>query len=272
MQTGSLIIVGTGIQCAGQLTTEAVQWIQASQKVLYVITDPLSERILWNLNPNAMESMNVFYGEGKLRKYTYRQMVDHIMNYVRSGLQTCVAAYGHPGIFAKPSHEAIRRARREGYYAKMLPAVSAEDCLIADLGIDPGETGCQSFEATTLLKQRREPDTHSYVLLWQVGAIGQFVYSGQAFELSQPLQILVDYLHDFYPENHEVILYAAATEPATAHSEIRVKLSDLPKTQFNTMATLCIPPLGEPIRDREMYDKLGLPFDEEEVFPTEVSA
>jgi len=29
----------------------------------------------------------------------------------------------------------------------MLPGISAEDCLVADLGIDPASSGCQSYEA-----------------------------------------------------------------------------------------------------------------------------
>jgi hypothetical protein len=33
----------------------------------------------------------------------------------------------------------------------MLPAVSAEDCLFADLGVDPGAAGCQSHEAADFL-------------------------------------------------------------------------------------------------------------------------
>jgi len=32
----------------------------------------------------------------------------------------------------------------------MLPGISAEDCLFADIGVDPGIYGCQSFEATDL--------------------------------------------------------------------------------------------------------------------------
>ena len=267
MKRGSLIVVGTGIQSAGQLTTEAVHWVQSSEKVLYVMTDPLSEGILWHLNPPAMESLNGLYGEGKLRKYTYRQMVERIMQCVRGGLRTCVAAYGHPGIFARPSHEAIRRARREGYFAKMLPAVSAEDCLIADLGIDPGDTGCHAFEATTFLKQRRQPDSCAYVLLWQIGVVGQFEYSRTGFQLSESLEIMVDYLGEFYPADHEVILYTAATSPGAEHVELRVQLRHLPKTEFSTMATLVIPPAQEPVKDEEMYAKLNLSLDEEEIFP-----
>src|SRR2546429_6584747 len=52
-----------------------------------------------------------------------------------------------------------RQAREEGFEAEMLPAVSAEDCLFADLGVDPGDEGCQSFEATSFLLFRSEEHT-----------------------------------------------------------------------------------------------------------------
>ncbi|MFK9297939.1 hypothetical protein ACJEJR_24330, partial [Escherichia coli] len=54
----------------------------------------------------------------------------------------------------------------------MEPGISAEDCLYADLGIDPGIVGCQHFEATQFMLYRRVIDTAGYLILWQVGAAG----------------------------------------------------------------------------------------------------
>src|SRR5205809_2021168 len=45
----------------------------------------------------------------------------------RGGSLTCLACYGHPGVFVYPSHEAIRRARAEGYVARILAGISSED-------------------------------------------------------------------------------------------------------------------------------------------------
>lgn len=241
MKRGSLVVVGTGIQTAGQLTTEASEWIRLSEKVLYVVANPTSESVILSLNP-AAESMNVFYGEGKLRKHTYRQMVDRVMVCVREGLATCMAAYGHPGIYARASHESIRRAREEGYLARMLPAVSAEDCLLADLGIDPGEPGCHSYEATSFLRNRRRPDPFAYVLLWQIGVIGEQGFAADGFDVTHGLQQLVQYLSEYYAADHEVIVYTAATAAGYEHFELRIKLSDLANVEVPTLSTLCIPP------------------------------
>src|SRR5215218_7809673 len=118
---GSLVVVGTGIRTVGHLTMEAVAWIKMADKVLYVVGDPVAEATLKELNPNGAESLSTLYEEGKERITTYNEMVERIISYVREGMTTCLACYGHPGVFVYPSHESIRRLRSEGYEAKMLP-------------------------------------------------------------------------------------------------------------------------------------------------------
>src|SRR5216683_1496595 len=110
------------------------------------------------------------------RMYAYNATVEHILGCVRTGDKTVGAFYGHPGVFVYPSHEAIRRARSEGYSAKMLPGISAEDCLFADLGIDPAVCGCQTFEATDFLLHGRRIDPSSSVVLWQIGVVGDMTF------------------------------------------------------------------------------------------------
>ena len=46
--------------------------------------------------------------------------------------------------------------------------ISAEDCLFADVGVDPALPGYQTFEATDLLLNAREICTDLHVVIWQV--------------------------------------------------------------------------------------------------------
>jgi hypothetical protein len=101
-----------------------------------------------------------------------------------------------------PAHEAIRRARQEGHDAVMLPGVSAEDCLVADLGFDPGARGCQSFEATDFLVRHRRFDPASVLLLWQIGGIGVSDFRASTFW--NPL--LARVLAGMYGDAHEVVV------------------------------------------------------------------
>src|SRR4029078_11180951 len=106
---GSLIVVGTAIRTVGHLTMEAVAWIKQADKVLYVVGDPVAESMLKELNPSGPESLTVMYAEGKQRIETYNQMIERTLECIRGGMLTCMACYGHPGVFVYPSHESIRR-------------------------------------------------------------------------------------------------------------------------------------------------------------------
>jgi hypothetical protein len=252
----SLVVVGTGIRVVGQMTTEAVAWIRVSDKVLYLAHDPVAGDIITTLNPTA-ESLAGFYTEGKLRSQTYREMVARVLGCVRSGQKTCLVFYGHPGVFCWPGHEAIRQARREGYTARMLPAVSAADCLFADLGLDPGTHGCLSFEATDFLKNGRYADPACLLLLWQVGAVGDPFFNVQGNNLPA-LPLLVERLGRVYGVDHEGILYAAAIQWGGEPSIQRVRLGSLGDAQLSASSTLCVPPSQVAQPDLEMYKRLNL--------------
>jgi hypothetical protein len=168
---GSLTVVGTGIRAGLDTTAEARLHIERGDPLLYLVNDPVTEGWLRRLNPGAATLADA-YRDGAPRLDAYREMADRILAAVRAGGAVCVAFYGHPGIFVRPGHEAVRRAAAEGYPARMVPGVSAEDWLFADLGVDPADRGCQSFEATDFLLYRRRFDPRSALVLWQVGGTG----------------------------------------------------------------------------------------------------
>ena len=201
MPSGSLTVVGTGIRL-GQISLEARACIECAGKVFFLVTDPLTASWIIELNPSA-ESLVGYYRPGKDRSISYREMVERMLTCVREGLEVCVAIYGHPGVFADPPHEAIRRARLEGYEARMLPAISAEDCLFADLGINPGRTGCQSFEATDFLVRRHRFDTRSALILWQIGATCDLRF--RTTRNLSGIRILTNYLQKYYGRAHKVV-------------------------------------------------------------------
>jgi hypothetical protein len=262
----SLVVVGTGIRSIGQLTTEAIAWIRISEKVFYLTPDTVAGAIITHWNARA-ESLSRFYAPGKLRKKSYEEMVEHVMDCVRTGKRTCLVCYGHPGVFCWPGHEVIRQARREGYTAKMFPGVSAEDCLFADLGLDPATTGCQSFEATDFLCNERQFDPSSLLILWQIETIGISVTITRRGK-RPALLILVERLCRIYGPDHKAILYIA---PFQLFGEPRIKrlpLRRLVNARLFACSTLCIPP-GQPTKPNiRVYKLLNLPLpDEEHVKP-----
>ena len=167
-------------------------------------------------------------------------MVEEILAAVREGRNVCAAFYGHPGVFASPSHEAVRRAREEGFAAVMIPAVSAEDCLFADLGVDPGESGCQSYEATDFLLRRRTFDPAVPLVLWQIAFIG--VTGAPVAPSQQAFGVLVEHLLGFYDASHRVIVYEASPYPVGAANVRELTLGEAPDAELGAMSTLYVPP------------------------------
>ena len=173
--TGSLTMAGTGFGGGGQITPDASHAIASAEKVLYLVPDPATAEWIQAANPTS-ESLGDFYVGRASRAQTYLDISEHILSFVRRGLRVCVVFYGHPGVLVFPAHEAIIRARDEGFAARMLPGVSAEDCLFSDLGVDPGARGCLTFEATDFLVRGCRPDVTVPMVLWQAGAVGRVDY------------------------------------------------------------------------------------------------
>jgi precorrin-3B methylase len=253
--TGSLVCLGIGMTLGSHLTPLARSHIERSDVVFAGLSDGIIELWLARMHPDV-RSLQSLYSAGKSRMQTYRQMVDAMLTEVRAGKRVCGAFYGHPGVFAWPPHKAIELARSEGYAAHMEPGVSAEDCLYADLGIDPGRYGCQHYEASQLMFYRRRLDTAAYLVLWQVGVAGDRSFAqfatGPAYR-----QVLVDVLARDYSLEHEVIVYKTATLPTQQPRIERIALSQLPAADIDMHATVVVPPATALQPDPEISARLA---------------
>jgi precorrin-6B methylase 1 len=242
---GSLACVGMGMTLGSHLGPLARSHIEQADVVFAALSDGIVELWLQRMHPDV-RSLQPCYAEGKSRRVTYRQWVDLMMAEVRAGKNVCGVFYGHPGVFAWSPHKAIEVARAEGFKAHMEPGISAEDCLYADLGIDPGRFGCQHFEASQLLFYERRIDPTGYLVLWQVGLVGDLslkrLATGPAYR-----QALVDVLAEHYPLDHEVIIYRGATLPIEQPRVRRMPLHALPGAELTTEETVVLPPAA-PLR------------------------
>lgn len=237
---GSLVCVGIGMTLGSHIGPLARSHIEQADVVFSGVSDGVVELWLKQMHPDV-RSLQPYYREGKSRMQTYHQMVDAILTEVRAGKNVCGAFYGHPGVFAWAPHKSIEIARSEGYRARMEPGVSAEDCLYADLGFDPGTYGCQHYEASQLMLYRRRIDPSAYLVLWQVGLAGDRSLArfstGAAYR-----QVLVDVLARDYPLDHEVIIYRAATLPIQQARVERTTLRELPQAEVGMADTVVLPP------------------------------
>jgi siroheme synthase len=251
---GSLTCVGVGMMLGAHLSPLARSHIEQADLVFTGVSDGFVELWLKQLNQDV-RSLQSCYGDGKSRNVSYREMVELMLAEVRLGKRVVGAFYGHPGIFAKPPHDAIARAKAEGFEAQMLPGISAEDCLYADLGIDPGKVGCQHFETTQLMLYHRQLDTSAHLVLWQPGLAGDLTMGIRPTGRAER-RLLVELLAKDYPLEHECILYEAPTMPLQSARIERLALKALPLAQIDLHTTLVLPPARALKPNTEMRERL----------------
>jgi hypothetical protein len=252
---GSLTVVGTGIEAGGQLTPRARTAWQGADEALHLVADPITIRLLQELNPRA-RSLQHHYTAGRPRVEAYEAMIEEMLAPARVGRDVCAAFYGHPGFFVYPGHGAVTRAHEEGISARMEPGISSIDCLFADLGIEAGH-GCQIYHATDFLANRTPPDTTATLLLLQIGVIGRPQHLEQPDW--SPIPVLVDYLAEFYAPDHELIGYEASPYAGVAPIVERCPLARLADARLTGGMTLVVPRADAPRPDVTMLDRLGMP-------------
>ena len=237
---GRLACVGVGMMLGAHLGPRARRHIETADVVFVAVSDPLVE--LWVQRMNAdVRSLQPFYRAGRSRHRSYADMVAAMLAEVRAGRDVCGAFYGHPGVFARVPHQAIAAARAEGFEAVMEPGISAEDCLYADLGVDPGDVGCQHYEASQFLFYRRIIDPSAWLVLWQVGVAG-IRDTGRFQNTREERAMLVARLARDYPSEHVVTLYEAATLPTVRPRVERLPLGELVDAGLHQHTTLVVPP------------------------------
>ncbi|HAP90465.1 MAG TPA: hypothetical protein DCR15_12305 [Arthrobacter bacterium] len=255
-EPGSLQVVGSGILPISDMSIGAQAQIMAADIVLYCVADPATELRIHELNPRST-SLYGLYGNGVPRIETYRAMVDAMLEQVRRGRRTCAVFYGHPGVFAWSTHEAIRRARSEGYRAEMGSAVSAQDSLFADLGLDPSSFGLMTLDATDFLIRNRSLDPSMHVLLWQAECAGDDGFNFAGYRRHN-FPILIERVSGFYPPDHPVVIYDASTFGHLPPVIQLKRLDTIKASDLSGISTLYLPPATTPETDRTMLERLGL--------------
>ncbi|WP_100640862.1 SAM-dependent methyltransferase [Alteromonas facilis] len=255
LKKGSITCVGTGMTIGAHMSIRCKNHISQAD-VVFSSCHPVMQQHIERLNPNT-HSLQYLYSSDKPRNQTYIDMVEVMMDEVRQGKRVVGAFYGHPGVFARAPHNVIRQAREEGYSAVMEPGISAEDCLYADVGIDPGDVGCQHYEASQFMFYQHRYDASAYLVLWQIALAGELSLTTKVSS-SQHVTILCELLYEHYAPSHQVILYECPTLPTDDARIDYISLADLPTADMSPITTLIVPPAYKPIQNAKVLQKLRL--------------
>jgi precorrin-3B methylase len=253
---GRLVCIGTGICHAEQITLVARTYLQRADVVYGVMPNSVADDWIRQNNPNYV-NMQKYYAQGKPRTQTYMDMAQAMLEEVRAGKDVCCALYGHPGVMANIAHLAVGLTRQAGFAAKMEPGVSAEDCLFADLGLDPCYHGCTSHEVTQLMFTNHTVDPNAVLILWQISLAAEHTLT-KFNTTSENLQLTVDFLSKWYDLDHEVIIYEAAFLPGHSPRIERLALKDLPDAELKPESTLVILPKERADYNKDMLARFGV--------------
>jgi hypothetical protein len=154
--------------------------------------------------------------------------------------------------------EVVKQARTLGYPARLLPAISALDCMYADLGVDPGVRGIQIFESTDFVVNRRTPDLATPLVILQAGAAGVTLYTEETVADPHRVAALAGSLGQFYEPEHQVVIYEAAPLPIVETRADRLPLSALGGATLSVYSTLYVPAARKAPSDAAMLGRLGL--------------
>lgn len=258
---GTLTIVGTGLHAANQITPEAINAMHDANCVYHCTSDPCALAVIQQVNHHCHD-LRTFYDETVPRFVTYERMTDAIVDAVREGLNVCAVYYGHPGVCATAPHIAAARVRALGGRARILPAISSHDALLASCGIDPGLSGCQIFEATDYVTRAHLPDVSTPVIIYQPAMLGDVHYYRSEWP-NICAAILRDRLCGHYGPAHHCILYTAASGQGQREKVEIWRVDQLGcEVRLRVAHTLLIPTKNEAPRDPETVARIHAVRDE----------
>ena len=248
----TLIVVGSGIKSIAHVTEETKRVIQNANKVLYLVNEEHLKDWIQREAKEA-ESLEPIYFSSDKRVDAYQKITAYIIGEYRKFNSLCVVFYGHPVVFAHSALSAVQKIKAEHGNAVILPAVSSMDCFFADVHVDPGNQGCFAIDATELLIYERHVDVYAHVILWQIANLGM-----PDLKKTQKLNVLSDYLRDYYLEEQPVCIYEAAVLPLQKPRVEWIKLKELYRVDVSPISTLYIPPASPPVVSTKYLELLEM--------------
>jgi hypothetical protein len=243
-----------------QVTQETEDALHACCKVYYLHPDRYVLDYLRRFNLEVVD-LSALYEVRRPRLPVYEAMADLVLQAARERPPVALAVYGHPMMFVAPSRMIRDQASQLGMRVKVLPGISALDCLMIDLDFDPGVEGLVMYEANHALLYHPPLNPTVPCLLWQAGALETGLFAPWA---SRPQRFirLQEYLLRFYPAEHRVALATSALNPLVDPELIWVAIKDIPDmhASFTSLTTLFIPAASKPVvRDHDLARLLDDP-------------
>jgi uncharacterized protein YabN with tetrapyrrole methylase and pyrophosphatase domain len=235
----TLALIGSGIKTIAHLTEEAKGYINNCDKVIYLVNEPLLD-IYIQKQAKSSRSLDHTYFKSESRGHAYNKIAQEILAELESVSSLCVVIYGHPCVFATPGLLALSSIDKN-IKTVVCPAISAQDCLYADLRFDPASGGTMAFDATEYILYDKLIDISSHVIIYQIAMIGNLGLPTEKINI-EAIRFIKKQLLGVYEAEKKAVIYESALYPGTNPKIVEFNLKDLDKQELTTISTLYIPP------------------------------
>ncbi|MEA2623659.1 MAG: hypothetical protein QOH61_2569 [Chloroflexota bacterium] len=256
--TVDIHLVGYGNRLPNDFTLELLGVLQRCRRIFGAPPIKAPE-----FNIPEMESLLTFYGAGKRRTDTYREIADHVLAAAAADPPVALATYGSVMVGSLAPHIILEEAPKRGLKVHVTNAVSCFDGLWADFNMEPFY-GFEVWEATSFVNRGIEPNTSANLMLPQAPMLDVTVGvdpEALTMEVSSTVARLRDHLLKFYPPDHTVH-FVATSSGAGDHlfaSDIEsLKLSDLDHPGRHQASTLVVPRGSDPGRGQFDFESATL--------------
>ncbi|GGF99063.1 MULTISPECIES: SAM-dependent methyltransferase [Cysteiniphilum] len=238
----NLVIVGTGIKYFAHLTHEAVGYIKNSDIVLYLANEPLIEEYI---EEEAQKCFNLskLYFSGKPRQESYDNITSFVINTFKSYNNVCFAVYGHPTFCIDSTINTAMKSKDLDIKVTICPAISSLDCMFCDLMIDPCTLGYSVYEASSFIEKKPNINKNGYLILLQVGFIGNLNEIDYHNNNKKKLLELQEVLINAYGSNNLCYFYEASLYPSIEPISEKTTLENMNKCLTTSLSSLIIFPL-----------------------------
>lgn len=236
-------LLGLGILTPDHVTRETERLLGSVNEVLTLDTGIATGVWLGSLCPRVTPLFAESYAVGQNRLSAYHHMAARVVDAALARAPVAFAIQGHPLVGVTAPRLIRRLADVLGLTVETQPGISALDCLLVELGLDPLVDGLQMVEATDMLLRRRPLDPTMPALVWQVGAVESVLYSRRR-SAPRRFERLRAHLLRMYPTGHPVAALYASPHPLVPTERIEFALGQIGEVAERLHAghTLWLPP------------------------------
>jgi len=258
-----IAIVGLGMVGVHQITREAEETLRRVNQIF--ITDIALGMVdyLRGFGPKVVD-LTTRRELGVHRIVIYRRMTSEVVAAAVEAPPVAFATYGHPNVYCYPTTLIQRAASVLDLKTRVIPGISSIDVLLADLGLDPGFDGLQIYEASDLLIRNRPVQADVGLIVVQAPIVLEAA-NRPGERSGENLRLLQNYLLQFYPAQHVVMLVTSRTHPMLPSITQQVPLEKLAEAlqRGSNVATMYVPPVQHrAVAEPQLADRMNLRADE----------